>query len=241
MTALLIGSIIARIMSAILVIANPIFGPRLRADLESLGHEVRTLETASLAEIEAARNPDLVMVDGDAAGEGLSEVCRALRTHEGLRRTPILAIAGPECVRSLDFSSGLDDFLARPYDLREMEVRIRIMLWRDDRLGRKDILKAGDILINLARYEVRVRGALIELTLKEYELLKYLVLNRGRVFTRGDLLNRIWGYDYYGGMRTVDVHIRRVRSKLEGSGEPCIKTIRGVGYRFEPPIREDEG
>ena len=228
-------------MSTILIIANHIFGPRLRFDLDGLGHTVWSADRSRLMEAEISHSPDLVVLDADAAEEDLSALCRALRGRETLRRAPILAVVGHEKVRNLDFSSGIDEFLVKPYDIREMEARIRLMLWRDDRLGQKDILKVGDILINLTRYEVRVRGAPIELTLKEYELLKYLVMNRGRVFTRSDLLNQIWGYNYYGGMRTVDVHIRRVRSKLEGSGDAYIKTIRGVGYRFEPPSREDDG
>ena len=228
-------------MSAILIIANHIFGPGLRFDLDGLGHTVWSADRTRLTETEISHSPDLVILDTDAAGEDLGALCRTVRGQETLRRTPILVIVGHEKVRSLDFSAGIDDFLVKPYDLRELGARVRLMLWRDDRLGQKDVLKVGDILINLTRYEVRVRGVPIELTLKEYELLKYLVMNRRRVFTRSDLLNQIWGYDYYGGMRTVDVHIRRVRSKLEGSGDTYIKTIRGVGYRFEPPSREDDG
>ncbi len=227
-------------MSTILVIANDVYGPKLRSDLIYVGHVAHFVEKTRLSEVEISCSPDLVLLDVEVSEEDLGALCRALRDREAARRAPILAIVDEERVRSLDFSSGIDDFIVKPYSLCAVEARMRLMLWRDDRLVQTGIVKVGDILINLTRYEVRVRGVPIELTLKEYELLKHLVINRGRVFTRGDLLNQIWGYDYYGGMRTVDVHIRRVRSKLEVAGESYIRTIRGVGYTFEPPSREAE-
>ncbi|MSS73210.1 MAG: response regulator transcription factor [Candidatus Latescibacteria bacterium] len=224
-------------MSTILVIANDIHGPQLRSDLLTIGHAAHFSDKARLSEVEIPHDPDLILLDIDASEEDVGVICRALRNREAARRSPILAIVDEERVRGLDFSSGVDDFIVKPYRLCEVEARMRLALWRDDRLVQTGIVKVGDILINVTRYEVRVRGAPIELTLKEYELLKYLVINRGRVFTRSDLLSQIWGYDYYGGMRTVDVHIRRVRSKLEVAGDSYIKTIRGVGYTFEPPLR----
>ena len=110
----------------------------------------------------------------------------------------------------------------------------RLALWDDDHTPDAHTVKRDDLVINMARYEVRVKGSVVELTLKEYELLKHLVTHEARVFTRSDLLDSIWGYDYYGGMRTVDVHIRRLRSKLGESGN-AIATVRGVGYKFDPP------
>jgi two-component system alkaline phosphatase synthesis response regulator PhoP len=228
-------------MSTILVIANDIHGPKLRSDLIYTGHVAHFAEKARLSEAEIPHDPDLILLDIDAPEEDVGAICRALRDREAARRSPILAMMDEARARSLDFSSGVDDFIVKPCSLCEVEARVRLMLWREDRLVQTGIVKVGDILINLTRYEVRVRGAPIELTLKEYELLKHLVINRGRVFTRGDLLSQIWGYDYYGGMRTVDVHIRRVRSKLEVAGDSYIKTIRGVGYTFEPPSRGETG
>lgn len=225
-------------MSTILIIANDVYGPKLRSDLIAVGHVVHFVDKARLTEVEISHSPDLILLDIDASEEDVGAICRALRDREVVRRSPILAIVDEERARGLDFSSGVDDFVVKPYSLCEVEARIRLMLWRDDRLVQTGIIKVGDILINPTRYEVRVRGAPVELTLKEYELLKHLVINRGRVFTRSDLLSQIWGYDYYGGMRTVDVHIRRVRSKLEVAGDSYIRTIRGVGYTFEPPSRE---
>ena len=134
---------------------------------------------------------------------------------------------------NLDFSLGISDFVIKPYSLREFEARLRLALWNDDHPPDDHTLKIDDLVINMARYEVRVKGSVVELTLKEYELLKHLVTHETRVFTRSDLLDSIWGYDYYGGMRTVDVHIRRLRSKLGESGK-AITTVRGVGYKFDP-------
>ncbi|MFA5148449.1 MAG: winged helix-turn-helix domain-containing protein, partial [Candidatus Omnitrophota bacterium] len=96
----------------------------------------------------------------------------------------------------------------------------------------KDTIKAGDLLIDVSRYEVTVNGGKIELTFKEYELLKFLASNKGRVYSRDQLLDKIWGYDYYGGTRTVDVHIRRLRSKIEDRRHTFIETIRNIGYKF---------
>ena len=225
-------------MSTILVISDDVHGSMLRSDLATIGHTVHLVDKARLSELEASHSPDLVLLDVGGAEEDTGVICRFLRDREATRRTPILVTVEEDRLHSLDFSSGIDDFVVKPYRPGEVEARVRLMLWRDDRFVQTGILKVGDILINLIRYEVRLRGAPVELTLKEYELLKHLVLNRGRVFTRSDLLSQIWGYDYYGGMRTVDVHIRRVRSKLEAGGEDYIRTVRGVGYTFEAPSRE---
>jgi len=105
-----------------------------------------------------------------------------------------------------------------------------------DKTARSKLIKHGDLLIDLPKYEVRQAGRLIVLTLKEYELLCLMASNPGRVFTRETLLNKIWGYNYYGGARTVDVHIRRLRSKIEDGGHSFIETVRGVGYKFKESV-----
>jgi two-component system alkaline phosphatase synthesis response regulator PhoP len=98
------------------------------------------------------------------------------------------------------------------------------------------LIKCGDLVIDIAKYEVSIGGKLLALTFKEYELLKFLAKNRGRVFTRETLLNEVWGYDYYGGDRTVDVHIRRLRSKIEDSTHTFIETVRNIGYKFSTEV-----
>jgi len=126
-----------------------------------------------------------------------------------------------------------DDIILMPYNPHELGLRIKHLLWQKDIVCNEDIIKIDDIAIRLASYEVRVKGKQVDLAFKEYELLKYLVTHRGRAFTRESLLNAIWGDKYSGGTRTVDVHIRRIRTKINDTKEEYIKTVRGVGYKFK--------
>ncbi|HTE84557.1 MAG TPA: response regulator transcription factor, partial [Dehalococcoidia bacterium] len=114
----------------------------------------------------------------------------------------------------------------------EILLRVRAILRRRANVDSENVLRCGALLIDLANYKVMLDSRPIELTYKEYELLRFLASNRDKVFTREALLNRVWGYDYFGGARTVDVHIRRLRSKIEDRGHAFIETIRNVGYRF---------
>ncbi|RLA99762.1 MAG: DNA-binding response regulator, partial [Deltaproteobacteria bacterium] len=160
---------------------------------------------------------------------------RALEILEGLRRErPIpLLILGPSALLEFkDLLLAADEFLIEPYDLQEMTIRIEKVLQRTYSVEGRKVIHCGDLMIDVTRRKVTLDGELLPLTFKEYELLKFLAANRGRVFTREALLNKIWGYDYYGGERTVDVHIRRLRAKIEGGGRNFIETVRGVGYRF---------
>ena len=112
-------------------------------------------------------------------------------------------------------------------------LRVKRLLRKTNNTDTSEVIKCGDLVIDIAKYEVSINGKLIELTFREYELLRFLASNPGRVFTRDALLNKVWGYDYYGGDRTVDVHIRRLRSKIEDSSHTFIETIRNIGYRFK--------
>jgi DNA-binding response OmpR family regulator len=145
---------------------------------------------------------------------------------------PVLAIADKEDMNSLVTLSNIDDFILIPYDMEELVIRIKRLLQRIKNLESSDILKCDGLTIDLTKYEVTLENRVIELTFKEYELLLYLASNKGRVFTREALLNKVWGYDYFGGDRTVDVHIRRLRSKIEDSDHTFIDTVRNIGYRF---------
>ena len=131
-----------------------------------------------------------------------------------------------------DALSDVDDFVVAPVSTFELSLRVKTSLSRTGRYDRTDAIRRGDLLIYPHTYEVFVDGERVGLTLKEYELLKFLATHVGRVFTRDVLLEQVWGYDYYGGMRTVDVHVRRLRAKLEREGRTFIETVRGVGYRF---------
>ncbi|HHX38681.1 MAG TPA: response regulator transcription factor [Armatimonadetes bacterium] len=147
-------------------------------------------------------------------------------------RAYVLAALSRTQLDHLDFTTGFDDFLADPLSGHEVTARIRQLRWRANRTDMADLLCAGDLVINLASCEVSLRGVPLTLTYQEYELLRYLVEHRGRVFTREQLLSELWGYNYYGGTRTVDVHIRRLRAKLGPEHEELIQTVRNVGYRF---------
>lgn len=223
-------------MYSILLIASESRGARLKSDLEYIGYTVSHLNpranATALADPVGQSSIDLIVMEPDPDLDRLAEDIRRVRKSEQVRNTPLIVITDEMTANNLDFSLGIDDFVVSPYSLREVEARLRLALWHDDRSDDRQTLRADDLTINPQRYEVRVKGSVIDLTLKEYELLKHLVTHRGRVFTRSDLLDNIWGYDYYGGMRTVDVHVRRLRSKLGDMGQ-SIATVRGVGYRFD--------
>jgi len=227
-------------MPNIFLLASEARGARLKSDLEYIGHTVQHCFLEGVppspndAEDRISGPVDLVIIDPDTATDRLAQILQNLSKHHQTRHKSILVVTEETIALSLDFSQGINDFIVKPYSLREMEARLRLLLWNQGQTDGEHTIKVDDMVINQARYEVRVKGIQIELTLKEYELLKHLVTHQGRVFTRGDLLDRIWGYDYYGGMRTVDVHIRRVRSKLGTTGK-AITTVRGVGYKFGFP------
>jgi two-component system, OmpR family, alkaline phosphatase synthesis response regulator PhoP len=154
-------------------------------------------------------------------------------THGGRikARIPIIALLNAERLGQPAEYAGVDDFVLWPFNEREIVFRVKRMLQKNAR--QDEILDLGDLVMDMANCEVRVGGKVVELTFKEYELLKFLARDRGRVFTREALLNKVWGYDYFGGDRTVDVHVRRLRSKIEFSGKTFIETVRNIGYRFK--------
>jgi two-component system, OmpR family, alkaline phosphatase synthesis response regulator PhoP len=156
----------------------------------------------------------------------------AVASHESVRdRCALIACLGPAELRLYEMSPVAEDFVLLPALPEELASRIRLAIKRRAP-DTGNIVRAGDLTLDLANYRVAVAGRTVELTFKEYELLRFLVQNPDKVLTREALLKRVWGYDYFGGSRTVDVHIRRLRSKLEDRGHTFIETIRNVGYRF---------
>ncbi|MEQ4489455.1 MAG: response regulator transcription factor [Dehalococcoides mccartyi] len=145
---------------------------------------------------------------------------------------PLVAVVNEKTMRKIPRQFEFDEIIITPYSRPEMEFRLGRIIYQFRQKVSRNIIEIDDISITLDSYEVRVKDRLLSLTLKEYELLKYLASNRGRVYTRESLLETIWGFDYYGGTRTVDVHIRRLRSKIGDFNEKYIKTVRGVGYTF---------
>ena len=146
---------------------------------------------------------------------------------------PLIALVSREKLNGFD--SSVDDFVVKPWEANEVTARIKRILKQKGDIDSEDIIRCGDLAIDLARYEVSLNDKPIMLTFREYQLLKFLASNKGKVFTREALLNKVWGWDYYGGDRTVDVHIRRLRSKIEDPTHTFIETVRNIGYR----LRED--
>jgi DNA-binding response OmpR family regulator len=175
----------------------------------------------------SAQNPDVALLEMDSLA-GAGPLCHALRQ----RNLPTIALARLETISSLNGHLEADDFIVKPCNPPELVVRAKRLLHRNSS-NNTEVIRHGDLSIDTARCEVTVDDHRKLLTFKEYELLKFLAGNPGRVFTRDTLLDRVWGHDYFGGDRTVDVHVRRLRSKLEDSGHCFIETVRNIGYRFQ--------
>jgi two-component system, OmpR family, alkaline phosphatase synthesis response regulator PhoP len=162
---------------------------------------------------------------------GLTELIQTVKRD---RHAAIILLTGRRAVSDMDKILDIDDFVIKPLNLDEVIVRIkRLQQGRKQREASPDFTKAGDLTVDLPKCEVAVAGRVIDLTFTEYELLKLLMSKKGIVFSRETLLNKIWGYDYFGGDRTVDVHITRLRSKIEDANHTFIETVRNIGYRFK--------
>jgi DNA-binding response OmpR family regulator len=172
------------------------------------------------------------IVGADKDPEGAFALCRALRKRD-LPFEPVLLLATGAQLGDLELRDDLfDDFCLAPFHPRELEARLAHLFWRTGRGTRPELVEYGPLVLNLETYQAAVGGRTLDLTYMEYELLKFLATHPGKVFTRETLLSRVWGYEYYGGARTVDVHIRRLRAKLGEEHANLISTVRSVGYRF---------
>jgi two-component system, OmpR family, alkaline phosphatase synthesis response regulator PhoP len=181
----------------------------------------------------AEQSPDIVLLEMDSRVPRRRELIEPIRHEKSL---PVIALLKPDSLRLEDAESEIDDFVIEPYRELEIAVRIRRLLKKTaapEEENTEAKIYIADLVIDQAKCEVTVAGKVVILAFKEYELLKFLVNNRGRVFTRQALLDKVWGYDYFGGDRTVDVHVRRLRSKIEDSSHSFIDTIRSIGYRFK--------
>ncbi|MFC0314535.1 winged helix-turn-helix domain-containing protein [Gordonia phosphorivorans] len=205
--------------------------------LSLLPHRVRTLpaDTTSLVDVGDA---EVVLVDARrdlAAARGL---CRLLRGGPSL----LGAVVTEGGLVAVTAEWGIDDFLLPETGPAELDARLRLLAARAGAGGEQDdLVTLGELVIDEATYTARLRGKPIDLTYKEFELLKYLAQNAGRVFTRAQLLHEVWGYDFFGGTRTVDVHVRRLRAKLGSDHEALIGTVRNVGYKAVRPARSRDG
>jgi two-component system, OmpR family, response regulator RegX3 len=184
-------------------------------------------------------SPDLVLLDVMLPGISGIDVCRELRSRS---QVPIVMVTakGEEIDTVVGLEVGADDYVTKPYRLRELVARMRSLLRRANWRGDADateagvLLEVGDVRVDSERHEVEVRGVMVELPLKEFDLLALLLDNAGRVLTREVLIDRVWGSDYVGDTKTLDVHIKRLRSKIEDdpSNPSRIVTIRGLGYKY---------
>jgi two-component system alkaline phosphatase synthesis response regulator PhoP len=179
-----------------------------------------------------SRKLDLIIVDVASWKEEGIKVYKDLKQEIGTKDFSSIVIASMDLMKEINFALAFDDFVIKNEDFTEVLLRIKQLLWRQSKLDSNNIIKIEDLILNMNSYEVTVKGKTIYLTYKEYELLKFLMLNRGRVFTRDALLDKVWGYDNYAGTRTVDIHIQRLRTKLGGKSSEFIQTVRNVGYCF---------
>jgi DNA-binding response OmpR family regulator len=172
------------------------------------------------------------IVCADADPDGAFTLCRAVRKRD-LPLTPLLLVVAAPQLGELELREDLfDDFCVAPWKSQELEARLAHLFWRTGRGTRPELIEYGPLVLNLETYQAALSGRPLDLTFMEYELLKFLATHPGKVFTREVLLSRVWGYEYYGGARTVDVHIRRLRAKLGEEHTNLISTVRSVGYRF---------
>jgi DNA-binding response OmpR family regulator len=183
-------------------------------------------------------HPEVLLIDATGDIDAAEDATRSLSMAWEIGLPPIIVIVDQDGAARFRFEVGADDFLLTDASVAEISARLALLSRRTGRSDQETVIKVGDLTVNPDNYQVYVRGRPLDLTYKEFELLKFLAQRPGRVCDRDLLLREVWGYDYYGGTRTVDVHIRRLRAKLGAEHETLIETIRNVGYRLVPRPRE---
>lgn len=209
----------------------------VKFNLERAGYIVSEADNG-LAAIQSAKvKPDLIVLDLMLPGIDGLEVCRALKSERDTSGIPVIMLTArdDEFDKVVGLELGADDYLTKPFSPRELVARVKAVLRRSQKapLPEGEFI-IGNLRLNFSRYESFLGKEKLELTPKEYDLLKLLVTNTGKVFTREQLLEKVWGYEYFGDTRTVDVHIRHLRAKLEQDQTiaDAVETVRGIGYRF---------
>jgi DNA-binding response OmpR family regulator len=208
--------------------------------LALLGHTVKILPAEGSALLEAP-DSDLVLVDGRQELAHARDLCRLIRTTGS--DVPVLMIITEGGLAVVAHDWAMDDVVLHTCGPAELEARIRLAIGRlaaerEAADPASHVIRSGEVVVDDATYTAKISGRALDLTYKEFELLKFLAQHPGRVFTRQQLLQEVWGYDYFGGTRTVDVHVRRLRAKLGPENEHLIGTVRNVGYRFVLPSKE---
>jgi DNA-binding response OmpR family regulator len=214
--------------------------PEILPALGLLLHAVRT-GPADMIALDDAVAADVILVDARKDLIPARLLCQLLR--RAAPEAPVLAIMTEGGLAAVTADWGTDDFVLHSAGPAEVEARLRLVIGRQATVApvTPDEIRSGDLSIDEATYTARLRARVLDLTFKEFELLKFLAQHPGRVFTRAQLLQEVWGYDYFGGTRTVDVHVRRLRAKLGAEHEALIGTVRNVGYRFVPLKPAEDG
>jgi DNA-binding response OmpR family regulator len=215
------------------ITSDPTNRKPLKSGLLEQGFGVSMVETQELMkESFAPGKADVLVMDVERSPVEPHKLCHVVKQDRALKEVPLVLLLTEDQLGRVDFSWGVDDYLTLPVSVKRLGERIRFLMWKRNKVELKNGLKLGGLAIDFERYEVHSGGELVDLTYKEFELLKFLATHPGRVFSREALLDKVWGYDYYGGTRTVDVHVRRLRSKIETGGDLYIQTVRNVGYKF---------
>ena len=209
----------------------------LKSELSGIGFHINPVTSAEVLQEDLAppQKLDLVIVDLERCATDSGKLCHAIKRERLLKELPMVLLVTEEQLGRIDFGWGIEDYLTLPVTAKRLAERMHFLVWKLHRVSLKNGFSHGDLVIDFERYEVHVGGEPVDLTYKEFELLKFLAIHPGKPFTREVLLDKVWGYDYYGGTRTVDVHIRRLRSKIEAGGAAYIETVRNVGYKFLGP------
>lgn len=206
--------------------------PELARSLDLGGYSWKAVGSLDELADDEGRSWTAAVIVADEHPEQAWAMCRELRRGDVPTEPLFLLVSGAQLDELETRDELFDDFIITPFHPRELETRIRHLLWRAGRGSRPELIGYGPIELNLETYQALVDGRPLDLTYMEYELLRFLTSNPGRVFTRETLLNRVWGYEYYGGARTVDVHVRRLRAKLGEENANLIQTVRSVGYKL---------
>ena len=207
----------------------------IRYNLEQSGFHVEVAQNGEKAMRMLMENSyDMLLLDLMLPGIGGMEICRRVRSEAKTRKMPIIMLTakGGEADKIGGLDMGADDYMTKPFSINELKARINSLLRRSEDMEMEEIINMGEISIDPVSHEVSIGNEIVEMTLKEYELLKILVLNQGKVLTRDMILDKVWGYEYFGDTRTVDVHIRHLRRKMGVGNSKMIETVRGVGYRM---------
>jgi DNA-binding response OmpR family regulator len=229
------------LLSTLLLLTNALQpSAEVLPGLALLGHQVKILPAEGSALLEAP-DSDLVLVDGRQELAHARDLCRLIRTTG--TGVPVLLVVTEGGLAVVTHDWGMDDVLLHTCGPAELEARIklaigRLVAQREAADPEAHVIRSGEVIVDDATYTAKIGKRHLDLTFKEFELLKFLAQHPGRVFSRQQLLQEVWGYDYFGGTRTVDVHVRRLRAKLGPDNETLIGTVRNVGYRFVVPAKE---